>query len=221
MALAAGAAAQERALPPPGSAAWRPLAFPGIERHTRYEAVLEDGTPVLRAEAECSASGLVLPLDGVDLAATPVLRWRWRVDEPLPPGDERSRDGDDFAARVYLAFAFEPEHAGLLERAARRLAKAFYGETLPGHTLDYVWSRTAPPGAHWPNPFADASHMIVAAQGAAPGWREAEADVLADHARIFGRPAPAPLFLALMTDADNLCARARARYAGFRLAPRR
>jgi hypothetical protein len=62
--------------------------------------------------------------------------------------------------------------------------------------------------------------MIVAESGAAPGWRTAEADLLADYERSFGHPAPAPLFLALMTDSDNRCLRARASYADFRLAPR-
>ena len=34
--LATAAAAQDVAIPPPGSEAWQPLTFPKIERHTRY-----------------------------------------------------------------------------------------------------------------------------------------------------------------------------------------
>lgn len=218
--LAAGAAAQELALPAPGTGAWQPLEFPKIERHTRYTPAREDGVPVLRAESECSASGLFYPLRGVELAETPRLRWRWRLDEGLAPADERSKAGDDFAARVYVAFAFEPAHATLLERAARRLGVALYGEELPGSSLVYVWASREPVGARWPNPFTASARMIAAESGPAPGWREAEADLLADYERSFGRPAPAPLFLALMTDSDDRCARARASYAGFRLAPR-
>ena len=218
---AASASGQERALPPPGSAAWQPLAFPKIERHTRYTSASEDGGPVLRAESECSASGLFLPLSDVDLAKTPLLRWRWRVDEGLAPADERSRAGDDFAARVYVAFAFEPERASLLERAARGMAAAVYGESLPGSSLDYVWASREVVGADWPNPYAASAHMLVAASGAAAGWRDVEVDLLADYARVFSHSAPAPLFVALMTDTDNRCLRARASYADFRLAPRR
>ena len=175
---------------------------------------------MLRAESECCASALLLPLRGVARAATPLLRWRWRVEEGLPPGDERSRAGDDFAARVYVAFAFEPERAGLLERARRRLAAAVYGETLPGSSLDYVWSSGEPRGAHWPNPFAAASQMWVATSGVrSPAeWVEVEVDLLADYTRAFGHAAPAPLFLALMSDSDDRCLRARASYADFRLA---
>lgn len=215
--LARAAHAQEHPIALDG---WQPLAFPRIDRHTRYRVAQEGEASFILAESECSASGLLRPLAGVDLTATPLLRWRWRVDEAVAPGDERSRGGDDFAARVYVAFAFEPERATWLERAARRVATAVYGETLPGSSLDYVWAREEPVGARWPNPYAAETRMIVAASGPPAGWREAEADLLADYARAFSHPPPAPLFLAVMTDSDDSCSRARARYADFRFAPR-
>jgi hypothetical protein len=217
-AAAGAAAAQELPIPAPGSDAWRSLAFPKIERHTRYTTASEDGVRVLHAESECSASGLLHPLRGVDLEKTPLLRWRWRVEEGLAPGDERSRGGDDFAARVYVTFAFEPEGAGFFERAAHSLGTALYGESMPGSSLNYVWSSQAPPGARWRNPYTASSQMIVAASGAASGWREVEVDLLADYERAFSHAAPPPLFLALMTDTDDRCARARASYADFRFA---
>ena len=220
-ALAAAAAAQDVAIPAPGTEAWQPLAFPKIERHTRYTRASEDGSPVLHAESECSASGLLYPLHAVDLEQTPLLRWRWRVEEGLAPGDERSKAGDDFAARVYVTFAFEPERASLLTRAARGLAGAVYGESMPGSSLTYVWSSREPVGARWPSAYTASAQMIAAASGAPAGWREAEVDLLQDYERSFSHPAPAPMFLALMTDTDNRCARARASYADFRFAPRR
>jgi hypothetical protein len=219
--FANAAAAEERWLPAPGSEGWRPLAFPRIERHTRYTTAREEGRPVLRAESECSASALLTPLPDVALERTPLLRWRWRVEDGLAPGDERSRAGDDFAARVYVTFVYEPERAGLLERA-RRLAAAVYGDELPGSSLTYVWAAQEPVGARWPNPYTAASQMLVATSGASapPGWVEVEVDLLADYRRVFERAPPAPLFLALMTDTDDRCLRARASYADFRLAAR-
>ena len=218
--FATGAAAQDVAIPAPGTEAWQPLSFPKIEQHTRYTPASEDGRPVLRAESDCSASGLLYPLRNVDLAKTPLLRWRWRIDEALAAADERTKAGDDFAARVYVSFAFEPERASLLERATRRLASVVYGETLPGSSLAYVWTSREPVGARWPNAYTAAAHMIAAASGAPAGWRDAEADLLADYQRSFSHPAPAPLFLALMTDTDNRCLRARASYADFRFVSR-
>ena len=83
-----------------------------------------------------------------------------------------------------------------------------------------MWSSQARIGERWPSPYTASAQMIAAASGAPTGWREAEVDLLADYERSFSRPAPAPLFLALMTDSDNRCLRARASYADFRLAPR-
>ena len=62
--------------------------------------------------------------------------------------------------------------------------------------------------------------MVVATSGPPGPWTHVEVDLLADYTRAFGRAAPAPLFLALMTDTDNGCSRARAAYADFWLAPR-
>jgi hypothetical protein len=219
--LGAAAAAQVVAIPEPGTEAWQPLAFPKIERHTRYTIASEDGNPVLHAESECSASGLLHPLHAVDLARTPLLRWRWRIDEGLAPADERSKAGDDFAARVYVTFVFEPERASLLRRAARRLATAVYGEAMPGSSLTYVWASHEAVGARWSSAYTASAQMIAAASGAPAGWREVEVDLPLDYERSFSHPAPAPLFLALMTDSDDRCVRARASYADFRFAPRR
>ena len=87
LSIAPGARAQELRIPAPGTGAWQALAFPKIERHTRYSVAREDGGGVLHAESECSASGLLYPLLGVELVATPILRWRWRIDEGLAPAD--------------------------------------------------------------------------------------------------------------------------------------
>jgi hypothetical protein len=216
---AAAVGASEVALPAPGGSAWQPLEFSKIPRHTRYEQV--EAGRALRADSRCAASGLLLPLDAVDLQATPRLRWRWKVERPIDAAaDERSKPGDDFAARVYVAFAFEPERAGVWERARRRLGATLYGENLPGSALNYVWSRSEPAGASWPNPFVPSSLMLSLGAGAPGTWRVEEVDLLADYARLFGAQAPAPLFVALMTDTDNTCGEARAFYADFRLLSR-
>jgi hypothetical protein len=210
------AGASELALPAPGGPAWQPLEFSKIPRHTRYEPLEQQGA--LRAESRCAASGLLLPLEAVDLRATPRLRWRWKIETPIDAAaDERSKQGDDFAARVYVAFAFAPERASLWERTRRRLGAALYGEDLPGSALNYVWTRGEPAGATWPNPFVPSSAMVSRGEGALEAWRVEEVDLLADYARLFGVEAPAPLFLALMTDTDDTCGEARASYADFRL----
>ncbi len=61
--------------------------------------------PALRAETDGTASMLFRHVE-VDLAAYPVLAWRWHVERPVEsPLDERTREGDDHPARLFLVFA--------------------------------------------------------------------------------------------------------------------
>jgi hypothetical protein len=208
------------ALPTPGSDAWEPLRFRSGERATEYVR-LPDGAGV-RAEARCSASALVLPLATreVDLGRTPVLHWRWRVDRPLAIEDERSRGGDDFAARVYVMFRFEPGRASWLERAQQRLGESLFGKEMPGSALNFVWSSREPPGAIWTSPYTDSARLVAQARGEPGEWRQEAVDVVATYRRAFGSEPPAPLALGLMPDADDACQHAEARFADFRFTAR-
>ena len=205
---------------PPGSADWKPLAFRRIERHTGYSPVTVEGQPALRAESECGASALIVAVDASTLERTPILRWRWKVEKPLDIADERSRAGDDFAARVYLLFRFEPEGASWFERSRRALGETLYGQELPGNALNYVWSSRVERGAAWPNPFSEHARMVSLGPGEPGHWREEEVDVAADYRRQFESDPPELLGLAIMTDSDNTCGSAAALYAGFHFVAR-
>jgi Protein of unknown function (DUF3047) len=216
MLLPAAVGADQISLPAPSSSAWQPLVFPRVERHTQYTDAAPAGA--LRARSECAASARVLSLEGVNLAEFPRLHWRWQIVEPLrAEADERTKSGDDFAARVYVAFRFDHDRASLLERARHRLGAALYGAALPGSALTYVWSRAAPAGTSWENPYAATSRMISLGMGPQPDWRSEEVDLIADYTRWFGGPMPPALFVAVMTDSDDTCKSAEALYADFAL----
>ena len=216
LAIAAMAAT---ALPQPGAPAWEPLTFKSVQRQTTYTPI--PGGLGVRAEADCAASALVLPLAAIDLARTPVLRWRWQVEHPLEIENERIREGDDFAARVYLMFRFEPDRASFFERARQRLGSRLFGTEMPGSVLSFVWTSREAPGSRWTNPFASESKMIALARGGASEWRDEAVDVAAEYRRTFAHGPPAPLALGIMTDADNACQHATARYADFRFTEQR
>jgi hypothetical protein len=204
-------------LPAPGSDEWQPLHFPKIERHTRYQVVEIEGRPVFRAHAECSASGMVLPLEGVDLRHTPRLAWSWKIERGLEIANERAKEGDDFAARVYVLFRFDAERASLWSRLQRRVASALYGEELPGKAINYVWSSRAEPGESWTNPYSQDAVMVARRSGEVGEWRSEVVDLVADHHRLLGDPLIPPLAVAVMSDADNSCGEATAYFADFRL----
>ncbi len=211
--LATGLTAQTYVLPPPGGEGWQPLSFPRVERKTRYDPAEFEGHPVLRAEAHCSASALLHAAPGLDLARTPWLSWRWRVDRDLAERDSREKSGDDFAARVYVAFHFDPERATRWERLKRGAAGLIYGGELPGSALNYVWTGTESPGRTWPSPYAPSSRMISLGAKSTGEWHGARVDVRHDYRRVFGAEPPPVEFVAVMSDADDTCGEAVAWFA--------
>jgi hypothetical protein len=86
----------------------------GWQRQTwgapRYDfTVAEDGRRKvlhLRSADDRSTISRVLP-DGLDLGATPVLEWSWKVTALPPGGDARRRETTDQAAQVYACAALE------------------------------------------------------------------------------------------------------------------
>jgi hypothetical protein len=69
---------------------------------------IKDGVPGMRFETHDSASMLFRHVD-IDLAAYPMLAWRWYIERPIrSPLDERTREGDDHPARLFLRFVSCP-----------------------------------------------------------------------------------------------------------------
>ncbi len=209
--------APARPLPVPGSPEWVPIEFSGIQRHTRYDPVDVDGVRALRAESRCSASALALSLTDFDLRETPRLAWRWRIERELDVENEGTRAGDDFAARVYVTFPFDPAKASFWERVRRRMAERLQPYPIPGKALAYVWASRAAPGSRWPSPASPRDvTLLVKRSGADKEWRREVVDVAADFRGVFGTEAPAPQSLVLMNDSDDTCGHAVAYFAEVR-----
>ncbi|MDE2292319.1 MAG: DUF3047 domain-containing protein [Elusimicrobia bacterium] len=198
---------------------WAPLVFRKAGRATAY--AWDAAEHAVRARAEASASGLVRRLPA-GTSARGVLRWRWKAAAALAPHDERAKTGDDFVARVYVTFRYNPSVATLATRARYALAKALYGEYPPAAGIAYVWSSREPKGASWRNPFAPEVRMLVLRTGAADAgrWVEEARDLSADYRRLFRGNPPPVAGVALMTDTDQTGASAEAWYADMSLNPR-
>jgi hypothetical protein len=200
---------------PPG---WEALAFSGIERRTRYSVVPDGNGHVLRAESLRAASGLYHPLE-LDPRVYRRLSWRWKVDNVLARGDARTRAGDDYPARIYVAFRHEPDRAGAWERARYGALRLLYGRYPPGHVINYIWDNRLPVGAELPNAYTDRARMIVVQSGPdrVGQWVGEERDVYADYRRLFGAEPPFIAGIAVMTDTDDTGERAVAYYGAIAL----
>lgn len=89
---------------------------------TQYRVISWNGVAAVEAVGIASMALLTRPL-AIDLALTPVLCWRWRIDAPLKTADMATSQGDDYAARVYLAFSLPAEIMNFPTRAKLGLAR--------------------------------------------------------------------------------------------------
>lgn len=213
------AGAPRGALPPD----WRALTFPGIKAHTRYSVVADaEHGQVVRADATASASGLVRRVD-VDPRKWPMLRWRWKADRLVERSDIATKAGDDYPARIYVSFAYDPSRVSFLERAWYAAARFIYGEYPPQSGLNYIWDGRVPAGTIVANAYTSRVRMIVVESGPAGlgRWLRYERNLLDDYAKAFGESAPAISGIAIMTDTDNTGESVTAWYGNVELATAR
>ncbi len=201
---------------------WEPLTFRGVDRHTRYTLTQDNGRTVIQANSHKAASALMRYLR-VDPNRLPWIQWEWKIDHVIEGGDVTRKEGDDYAARIYVAFAFEPDKAGWWQRMRNRSARIATGREVPGTALNYIWANRAPVETIVPNPFAPETMMIVLQSGnAAQGrWVMEKRNLLDDYERAFGRMPPEIIGIGLMTDTDNTGEEATAYYGDIRLRPAR
>ncbi|MGA8393688.1 MAG: DUF3047 domain-containing protein [Burkholderiaceae bacterium] len=190
-------------------APWRVVALPGSSKPlTRFDMVPVDGRMVLRVLADHSYANLVHDLPDVVVPRGTQLRWRWRLDQPLPEADLRHRETDDTALKVCLLFNAPAENLGPMEQGLLGVARSLSGENLPAATLCYVWDNTLPVGTVLRNAFTRRIRMIVvdSSSTALGQWVNHQRDVTVDFGLAFGREFPTlpPLEgVTVGADADN------------------
>jgi hypothetical protein len=174
----------------------------------------------MKAEADNSASGLIHRVM-VAPEQYPILRWRWKVENVLRNGDLKTKKGDDYPARIYVTFAYDPQRASFWQRIEYESARLLFGEYPPHSGLNYIWESRAPVGTIAPNPFTDRVRMIVVDSGIAQlgQWVEHERNVYEDYVKVFKEAPPLISGIAVMTDTDNTGESAVAWYGEISLGP--
>lgn len=197
---------------------WKPLTFPRIPRHTDYRLVVEEGRPMIRAVSFQSASGLYHPLD-LDPQAAPILSWCWKINRVIADGDETRKRGDDYAARIYVTFRFDPGRASFWERTKFGMMKQLYGEYPPKGAINYIWANRLPKGETIANAYTDRARMVAVESGGerAGEWVCERRDLYQDYLNLFKEPPPRLSGVAVMTDTDDTGEEAIAFYADLTL----
>ncbi len=170
---------------------WQTKIFSG-ETHYSFEKI--NGQMALRAVSNAAASGRYREID-IDLNKTPIINWSWMVNNILPNINERTRAGDDYAARVYVVFSD---------------GMAFWRT----RAINYVWSSNQSVNTHWRNAYTDNVRMIAVESGQErlSEWVVGQRNVRQDYRQLFGEEPGKITAVAIMTDTDNSGAQAIAWY---------
>ena len=202
-------------------AAWRRVAIPNV-KSPEFTLADDAGRTVLRVRAESAAGSLAHDLSAAP-AATPMLSWRWKVERSLERAAWGIRDGDDFAARVYVTFDVPVDALTLLERAKLALGRFLYGDDLPTAALCYVWASGVAVGTTGWSPYTERVRIVVVESGDAHAgqWVSETRDLEADFRAAFGGAAPRVTAVLVASDTDQTRADAVAWFGDLRLEARR
>ncbi len=140
---------------------------------------------VLRASTQGKASGLFKEVN-IDLSKTPYLNWSWQVQNLFKDNDERSKEGDDYPARIYVVVS----------------GGVFFWNT---KAINYVWSSNQPVGSEWPNAFTGNAKMLAVRSGEKQlgQWITERRNVREDLKKLFGEDVKKIDAIAVMVDGDN------------------
>jgi hypothetical protein len=167
---------------------------------TVYAAVHEAGRPAVKAESRASASALIYRVS-LDPKTYPRLSWSWKIARTIRNGDERTKGGDDYAARVYVVYP-----------------SVLFWKT---RAVNYIWANRLPRGAFLPNAYTGNAVMVAveSGDGNAGRWIDEERNLVDDYRRAFGEDPPEIGAVAFMTDTDNTGEEAVAWYGAIRFLP--
>lgn len=195
---------------PPG---WEPLSFPKIPKQTEYALVQEGDAVVVRARSEGGASGLIHKTE-IDLKEYPILRWRWKVSNVIQGSDVRSKKGDDYAARIYITFKYDPDKVSFGKKTKYKFGRLLFGD-IPISAINYIWESKVPKETIVDNAYTDLVKMIVVESGEehVGRWMDEVRNVYEDFKRAFREEPSLVNGVAIMTDTDDTGASATAYYA--------
>lgn len=170
---------------------WQERIF---NKSTIYTPMKQDGKILLKASSQSSASMLYQQIK-VDLTKTPFLNWQWKINHTLKNIDEKTRAGDDFPARIYIAITPRPF--------------SFYPRA-----LNYIWANHSPINTVWHNPYSRDAQMVALQSGdtKAGQWVTEKRNIKNDLQQFFGEDIQFIEGIAIMTDTDNTQQNATAFY---------
>jgi len=202
-ALHAFSGAQEGKIP----AAWQTSGLLGSTiPATRFDLIPMGTSQVLRIRSDHSYGTLSHALDPQTAAG--ILRWSWRLEQPVEGADLLKKAGDDGPVKVCALFDMPLNRLSFMQRSLLQLARSRTGVNLPAATLCYVWDQKLAVGTELPNAFTARVHYVVMDSSSSPlhQWVVHQRNLHDDFLRSFGGETdtvPPLLAIAVGADSDN------------------
>jgi len=166
-------------------AGWKKYETPG--GHPRYDftAVNEDGVRGLRVRGRDEHSSIAKEVH-VDLRATPILEWSWKVVKLPEGGDVRKKETSDLTGHVLVAW---PRMPALLRT----------------RLIGYAWESTAPAGTMERSRKTSLVTFFILRSGPAElgRWIVERRNVRDDYLRAFGEEPSNPGVVAISIDTND------------------
>ena len=182
---------------------WKPLTFKKVPKLTTYELVKDGEAVVVKAVSHASASGLTKEVK-IDPKEYPIVQWRWKVENVLKHSDVARKGGDDYPARLYITFAYDPDKVSFGRKLKFKAGQTIFGD-IPIGALNYIWDSTTPVGTIIENAYTDFAQMIVVESGPEKVgvWVEESRNIYEDYKNAFGEEPSMINGVAIMSDTDN------------------
>ena len=152
-----------------------------------FTVVVNDRRKVLHLKSRDDGSTISKDIRRkVDLRATPILEWRWKVVRLPRGGNSCHAASDDQAAQIYVLWPRFPE-------------------PVRSRILGYVWDSTAPVGTVCKSEKTNTVTYIVARSGSAGlgTWITERRNVHLDFKRVYGEAPDAPAAVSVSIDTND------------------
>ena len=157
----------------------------GAKNKTDYSLSSNENGNYLKAVADNAASGLGKKLI-IDLNSTPFINITWKVERDLKGVNEKSKNGHDFAARIFVI-------------------KKTGATALSNRAINYVFSSNNNIGDNWPSPYTKKSidNVLSTTKENFNEWVTVKANVKEDFKKFHNLEVNELDGVAIMADTDN------------------
>lgn len=203
-----------------GTSGWSVQRIDNKVKATTFSAKKIDGVSAMEANANNSMA-LLVKRTSVNLAQTPILCWRWRVNKTVAAADITKKSGDDQAARIYIGLDLPKSAVSFGTRVKLAAARSSSKQPIPDGVINYVWDNKLPVGTARDNVYTKQAKIIVmeSGNGSAGKWVSEKRNLANDISKQFGTSAAKVQSIAISSDTDNAGGSVTAAFADIHFVP--